>query len=72
VIVGVLGAGTMGAGIAQLARRRARTRSCYDPDKAALASGIRSIGDRLAREVEKGRLAAGRPAWSRRPRSSTS
>jgi 3-hydroxybutyryl-CoA dehydrogenase len=60
VIVGVLGAGTMGAGIAQLAAASGADTLLYDPDKAALASGIRSIGQRLAREVEKGRLAAGK------------
>jgi 3-hydroxybutyryl-CoA dehydrogenase len=60
VIVGVLGAGTMGAGIAQLAAASGADTLVYDPDKAALANGIRSIGDRLAREVEKGRLPAGR------------
>jgi 3-hydroxybutyryl-CoA dehydrogenase len=60
VIVGVLGAGTMGAGIAQLAAASGADTLLYDPDKAALASGIRSIGARLAREVEKGRLEAGK------------
>ena len=60
MIVGVLGAGTMGAGIAQLAAASGADTLLYDPDKAALARGIRSIGQRLAREVEKGRLAAGK------------
>jgi 3-hydroxybutyryl-CoA dehydrogenase len=60
MIVGVLGAGTMGAGIAQLAAASGADVLVYDPDKPALASGIRSIGDRLAREVEKGRLEPGR------------
>ena len=60
MIVGVLGAGTMGSGIAQLAAASGADTLLYDPDKAALASGIRSIGARLAREVEKGRLEAGK------------
>ena len=50
----------MGAGIAQLAAASGADTLVYDPDKDALASGIRSIGKRLAREVEKGRLATGK------------
>ena len=41
MIVGVLGAGTMGAGIAQLAAASGADTLVYDPDKAALAAGIR-------------------------------
>ena len=40
MIVGVLGAGTMGAGIAKLAASSGADALLYDPDKAALASGI--------------------------------
>ena len=60
MIVAVLGAGTMGAGIAQLAAASGADTLVYDPDKDALARGIASIEQRLAREAEKGRLAAGR------------
>ena len=59
MIVGVLGAGTMGAGIAQLAAASGARTLVHDPDAAALERGLASIQKRLAREVEKGRLEAG-------------
>ncbi len=55
-MIGVLGAGTMGAGIAQLAvQAGARTVLC-DPDAEALEKGEASIKERLDRAVEKGRI----------------
>jgi 3-hydroxybutyryl-CoA dehydrogenase len=56
--VGVLGAGTMGAGIAQLcARAGIETRLC-DASPAALATGLGRIESSLARAVERGRSTA--------------
>src|SRR5690348_7456059 len=55
-VVGVLGAGTMGAGIAQLAAAEAGARTLvHDPDAAALERGLASIRRRLERDVERGR-----------------
>ncbi len=59
MVVGVLGAGTMGAGIAQLAAAAGARTLVHDPDAAALERGLAGIAARLEREVEKGRLAAG-------------
>ena len=56
--VGVAGAGTMGAGIAQLACVAGMTTRLHDPDPDALARGRDGIARRLAREVEKGRMEA--------------
>lgn len=53
--VGVLGAGTMGAGIAQLcARAGVETRLC-DANADALAAGLARIESSLARAVERGK-----------------
>jgi 3-hydroxybutyryl-CoA dehydrogenase len=55
-VIGVLGAGTMGAGIAQLAARSgARTLLC-DPFPEALARGTASAEDGLRKEMVKGRI----------------
>jgi 3-hydroxybutyryl-CoA dehydrogenase len=54
--VGVAGAGTMGAGIAQLACSAGMTTRLHDPDPDALQRGRDGIARRLAREVEKGRM----------------
>ena len=59
MIVGVLGAGTMGAGIAQLAAAAGARTLVHDPDAEALERGLAGIAERLEREVEKGRLEAG-------------
>jgi 3-hydroxybutyryl-CoA dehydrogenase len=57
-VIGVLGAGTMGAGIAQMACANVGARTLlHDPVPAALERGIEGIRTRLAREVDKGRLA---------------
>ena len=54
-VIGVAGAGTMGAGIAQLAcLARART-LIHDPDPEALERGLKRIGDQLQRGASRGR-----------------
>src|SRR5690349_24399134 len=57
-IIGVLGAGTMGAGIAQVAARSGAQTLLYDPIPAALASGSEKVADGLRREAAKGKLTA--------------
>ena len=54
-VIGVLGAGTMGAGIAQLAVQAGARTLLHDPDAEALERGVRSTRERLERAVEKGR-----------------
>jgi hypothetical protein len=53
--IGVIGAGTMGAGIAQLAARSGARTLLHDPDSAALERGLAGVRERLAREAAKGR-----------------
>jgi 3-hydroxybutyryl-CoA dehydrogenase len=53
--IGILGAGTMGAGIAQLAALGEFETLVYDSDPEALASGEERIGEALAKGVERGR-----------------
>jgi 3-hydroxybutyryl-CoA dehydrogenase len=55
-VIGVLGAGTMGAGIAQLAARSGARTLLHDPFPEALARGIASAEDGLRKEMVKGRL----------------
>ena len=55
-VIGVLGAGTMGNGIAQLAARSGARTLLYDPVAEALERGLRSAREGLAKEAEKGRL----------------
>jgi 3-hydroxybutyryl-CoA dehydrogenase len=55
-VIGVLGAGTMGAGIAQLAARSGARTLLFDPFPEALARGIASAEDGLRKEMVKGRL----------------
>jgi 3-hydroxybutyryl-CoA dehydrogenase len=54
--VGVLGAGAMGSGIAQVAAVAGDTVILQDLDEAAIARARAGIDKALAREVEKGRL----------------
>ncbi|MGH2913468.1 MAG: 3-hydroxyacyl-CoA dehydrogenase NAD-binding domain-containing protein [Solirubrobacteraceae bacterium] len=56
--IGVAGAGTMGAGIAQLGCLAQITTLLHDPDPDALERGIQRIGARLHRETERGRVTA--------------
>ncbi|MGO9489343.1 MAG: 3-hydroxyacyl-CoA dehydrogenase NAD-binding domain-containing protein [Solirubrobacteraceae bacterium] len=55
-IIGVLGAGTMGAGIAQLACRSGAETLLFDPIPEALAQGAERVPDGLRREAAKGKL----------------
>jgi 3-hydroxybutyryl-CoA dehydrogenase len=57
-IVGVIGAGTMGAGIAQLAARCGARTILHDPLPEALERGAQYARDGLAKEAAKGRLSA--------------
>jgi 3-hydroxybutyryl-CoA dehydrogenase len=54
--VGVVGAGTMGAGIAQLAATAGARTLLHDPVPEALERGIQSIRKRLERAAERGRM----------------
>jgi 3-hydroxybutyryl-CoA dehydrogenase len=56
--IGVLGAGTMGAGIAQLACRSGARTLLFDPIPEALQSGVEKVQEGLRREAAKGRLSA--------------
>ena len=57
-VIGVLGAGTMGAGIAQLACRSGAQTLLYDPIGPALEKGGERVLDGLRREAAKGKLTA--------------
>jgi len=57
-IVAVIGAGAMGAGIAQVAAVAGHRVLLYDTREGAAAQAIINIGAQLARQVEKGRLSA--------------
>jgi 3-hydroxybutyryl-CoA dehydrogenase len=55
-VIGVLGAGTMGAGIAQLAARSGARTLLHDPFAEALERGVKGARDGLSKEAAKGRL----------------
>src|SRR5437870_4115551 len=55
-VIGVLGAGTMGSGIAQLAARSGARALLHDPIAEALERGGARARDGLGKEAEKGRL----------------
>jgi 3-hydroxybutyryl-CoA dehydrogenase len=56
-VIGVIGAGTMGAGIAQLACATAGVRTLlHDPIEEALQRGAEGIRKRLERSVTRGRI----------------
>jgi 3-hydroxybutyryl-CoA dehydrogenase len=57
-VIGVLGAGTMGAGIAQMAARAGAETLLYDPIEDALEAGLRRARDGHSREASRGRLGA--------------
>ena len=59
MIVGVVGAGTMGAGIAQVCLQAGHEVLLHDVDHAAIERGRARIADGLEKLVKKGRLAAG-------------
>jgi 3-hydroxybutyryl-CoA dehydrogenase len=54
-VIGVAGAGTMGAGIAQLACLSGARTLLHDPDTDALQRGLEQIGSQLGRGAERGR-----------------
>ena len=54
--VGVLGAGTMGSGIAQVVASNGRGVVLLDVSDSALDRGMKSIRDSLARFVKKGEI----------------
>ena len=56
LIVGVVGAGTMGAGIAQVCLQAGHEVVLFDVDEAAVARGRERIAAGLQRMVDKGRL----------------
>ena len=58
VPIAVAGAGTMGAGIAQVAAAAGHTVLLYDVEEAALAKAKEQIAASLTRMVDKGRLSA--------------
>jgi 3-hydroxybutyryl-CoA dehydrogenase len=64
-VIGVLGAGTMGAGIAQLACRAGAQTFLHDPLPEALARGVERVEEGLQREVARGRLEPERAAAAR-------
>jgi len=55
-VLGVVGAGTMGSGIAQLGAAAGIETRLHDPDEAALQKGIAALAKGLAKLAEKGRL----------------
>ena len=57
-VIGVLGAGTMGSGIAQLAARAGARTLLHDPLAEALERGAVRARDGLAKEAAKGKLSA--------------
>ncbi|MDD9857045.1 MAG: 3-hydroxyacyl-CoA dehydrogenase [Gammaproteobacteria bacterium] len=57
-VVGVAGAGTMGAGIAQVAAAAGHRVKLHDRDAAAIDRGLKAIRAALDRRVERGRLDA--------------
>jgi 3-hydroxybutyryl-CoA dehydrogenase len=57
-VVGVVGAGTMGAGIAQLAATAGARTLLHDPVPDALERGVQGIRRRLERAAERGRMDA--------------
>ena len=58
-VVGVVGAGAMGSGIAQIAAVAGHRVFLADADAGAVSRARATIGKALAREIEKGRLPAG-------------
>ncbi len=57
-VIGVLGAGTMGSGIAQLAARSGARTLLHDPIPKALERGLARARDGLEKEAARGKLSA--------------
>ncbi len=58
-VIGVLGAGTMGSGIAQLAARSGARTLLWDPIPEALEHGLARARDGLQKEASRGRMSEG-------------
>ena len=56
--IGVIGAGTMGSGIAQAAATKGFTVTLIDVSEAAVGKGIDAVGSHLSRTVAKGNMSA--------------
>lgn len=56
IVLGVVGAGTMGAGIAQLGAQGGMRTLLHDPDPAALRRGLDAAAGGIAKLAAKGRL----------------
>jgi 3-hydroxybutyryl-CoA dehydrogenase len=56
--VGIVGAGTMGSGIAQLAAQGGMEVRLHDPDGAALEQGVERAGSGIEQTRERGRIGA--------------
>jgi 3-hydroxybutyryl-CoA dehydrogenase len=57
-VIGVLGAGTMGAGIAQLACKSGARTLLHDPIPEALSAGVQKLKDGFEKDAARGRLSA--------------
>jgi 3-hydroxybutyryl-CoA dehydrogenase len=57
-VIGVVGSGTMGSGIAQLACRAGARTLMHDPMPEALARGTQNVREGLEKEASKGKLTA--------------
>src|SRR5215218_7160088 len=64
-VIGVVGAGTMGAGIAQLGALAGARTVLHDPDAAALERALKRIPKQLERGAERGRWSAEDAAGAR-------
>jgi 3-hydroxybutyryl-CoA dehydrogenase len=70
--IGIIGAGTMGSGIAHACAHAGLDAIMQDINEAALDKGLRTVGSSLERLVKKGTLdAAGRDAAMQRVRTTT-
>lgn len=63
--VAVIGAGTMGHGIAQVSAMAGYRVTLYDPQPGAVDKGLARIGENLDKGVERGKVAAGDAAATR-------
>ncbi|HTB50241.1 MAG TPA: 3-hydroxyacyl-CoA dehydrogenase NAD-binding domain-containing protein, partial [Solirubrobacteraceae bacterium] len=57
-VIGIVGSGTMGSGIAQLACKAGARTLLHDPLPEALARGTQAVHDGLNKEASKGKLTA--------------
>ncbi len=56
--VGIVGAGTMGHGIAHVCAAAGQTVVLYDVDEARVEAGLKKVSDNLQKGVEKGKVTA--------------